>query len=65
MRKNLALIVAGIIFAVVALAHLLRLIFHTEILVSGHTLSFCTSIIAFIVALLFSIWMFLAAKSSR
>lgn len=65
MRKNPPLIVAGIIFVIITIVHLLRIIFHTEIIVSGHSLSFCISIGALIISTLLAIWMFLAASSKQ
>lgn len=63
MNKNIPLIVAGIVFALVALAHLLRLIYGAEITISGHIVSMAGSYLAFIVTLILSIWMFVSTRN--
>jgi len=60
MKKDNALLVAGFVFSLVALAHLLRLILGSEIMVSGYTIPQNVSVIALIVALLLAVWMFKA-----
>lgn len=62
MNKNIPLQVAGVIFGLVALAHLLRLIYHSQVVISGHTLPMEVSYIGFVIALGLSIWMFVASK---
>lgn len=57
-----ALIVAGIIFAIVTLMHLLRLIFKTEVIIGGKIIPMKISIIGFIIPLILSIWMFIASN---
>jgi hypothetical protein len=61
MSKRIALIVAGIIFTLVALIHALRIIYHWKIVIAGHTVPMSASIIALIVTALIALWMFLAA----
>ncbi len=63
MKKDTALVVSGFIFAIVALAHVVRFFLKTEIIISGHVLSMEASLIAFVIAGLLSIWMFMASKS--
>ena len=63
MNKNLPLIVAGIIFTLVALIHLLRIIYHWEIIISGYVIPMSASIIALIITAIVALWMFLAAKN--
>jgi hypothetical protein len=60
MNKNIALKVSGIVFAIVALAHLIRIYYHSHIVVSGYTIPMEVSYIGFIIALVLSIWMFIA-----
>jgi len=62
--KNTALLVAGLIFLLVALAHLLRLVFSVEIMIAGTVIPQNLSIVASIVALILAIWMF-RARSAR
>ncbi len=62
-NKSLALKVAGAIFLVVAIMHLLRLLFKVQIAVAGTNVSLSLSLAAFVVALLLAIWMFKAGKN--
>jgi hypothetical protein len=64
MKKDRALFVAGLIFALIAIIHLLRFLFKTEIMVGGHVISMELSLVGFVIAGLLSIWMFMA-KGSR
>jgi len=61
-NKNLALKVAGVIFLVVALMHLLRLLLKVQINIAGTDVSLSLSFIAFVVAVILAIWMFMASK---
>lgn len=63
-NKKIALIVAGLVFALVALAHLLRLIFNADIMISGRVIPMSVSYIGFLIALILSIWMFKAGGKS-
>lgn len=63
MNKNLALRVAGIVFAFIAFIHLIRIMHQTVITVSGSTIPMSVSYTGFIVTLILSIWMFIASKS--
>lgn len=62
--KNKALFISGIIFAIVAIAHLLRFLFKMEVVIGGYIVPMELSLVAFVVAGLLSIWMFIA-RSSR
>ncbi|KTD18556.1 Uncharacterised protein [Legionella lansingensis] len=62
MNKNIPLMVAGFVFALVAIAHLLRIIFKWEIVASGYVLPMNVSYIGFVVTVLLSLWMFLASR---
>lgn len=65
MKKNPALITAGIIFSLVSLAHLLRIISHAEIRVGEAILPMNISYIGFIITLLLALWMFSASRSNQ
>ncbi|WED42382.1 hypothetical protein [Legionella cardiaca] len=62
MRQRLPLVFSGIIFILFALLHVLRLIFRWEIVIAGHTIPMSVSIVALVVAILLSLWMFAASK---
>jgi hypothetical protein len=49
--------VAGIVFALFALGHLLRLINHAQVTVGTHHISMGVSVVALIIAAGLSIWM--------
>jgi hypothetical protein len=61
--KNLALIVAGIVFSLVALAHLVRIFYHALIVISGHSVSIDVSYYGLIISALLAVWMFAASRS--
>jgi hypothetical protein len=60
MRRS-PLVVAGIIFSIVALMHLLRIIYHWQVLIAGYIIPTSVSIIAFILTIVLALWMFSAA----
>jgi len=60
--KDLALRVAGVVFMVVAIMHLLRLLLRAQIDVGGMNVRSYVSMIGFVVALLMAIWMFKVSK---
>jgi hypothetical protein len=62
MNKNIPLITAGFIFLLVAIAHIVRLYLHIEIIVSGHILPLSVSIFGSILSFILSIWMFLSSR---
>ena len=63
--KNTALKVAGVIFFVVAVMHLLRVILNVEVIIAGYVIPMWWSIFGFIIPLLLSLWMFKSFKSFR
>lgn len=63
MRKA-PLIVAGIIFALIALLHLARLYWQVPIIVNDMPVPLWANSIGFIVAGLLSLWMFCSAKKA-
>jgi hypothetical protein len=62
MDKNVALIVAGVIFVLVSLLHLVRLITKFEITVSKKVLPLWVNVIGLLVAWCLAFWMFAAAR---
>jgi len=60
--KDTALKVAGVIFFLVAMAHLLRLIMKFDIIIAGYALPTWFSILGFVLPLLLSLWMFKSQK---
>lgn len=59
-NQKLALLFAGIIFALVAVAHLLRLTYHTIVFVGPYMVPVWVSLVGFVISLFLSIWMFCA-----
>jgi hypothetical protein len=51
--------VAGIVFALVAIMHLLRLFYKTNIIISGRMIPLWISGVGFIISAILSVWMFL------
>lgn len=64
MNKRMPLIVAGIIFTIVALIHLLRLYNQWEITVAGVVIPMSVSQIGLGVTAVLALWMFIAAKKN-
>ena len=60
--KNMALKVAGTVFLLVAIMHLLRLLLKVQLSVAGNNVRLYMSLIGFVVALLLAMWMFAASK---
>jgi hypothetical protein len=54
------LVVAGIVFALVAILHLLRIIYQVEIIAAGTPISMTVSYVGFVIAALLSLWMFMS-----
>lgn len=63
MSAYYALIVASVVFLIVAIMHLLRIIYRFEIKIAKKTVPIWVNGIAFIVALILSIWLFLVSKT--
>ena len=62
MDKNIALIIAGVFFVLVALLHLVRLITKFEVTVSKRVVPLWVNVIGLLVAGLLALWMFTAAR---
>lgn len=60
--KKAALIVAGVVFGLVALAHLARLLYHFPIIINAIPIPDNANWVGLIVAGLLSYWMFHTAK---
>jgi len=60
--NNTALKVAGVVFLLVAVFHLLRLIFRWEVMIAGVMVPGWVSLIAFLAAMALSVWMFKSLK---
>ncbi|MBP7056437.1 MAG: hypothetical protein KBB52_06270 [Candidatus Omnitrophica bacterium] len=60
--KNIALIVAGMIFLVVSLVHLSRLVLRVEVKVGNFTVPVWLSIICILGPLGLALWMFASAR---
>ena len=61
--KGMPLIIAGIVFSIVALMHLLRLLYQWQIQIAEYTIPMSVSVVALIIAMLLALWMFIAAKN--
>ena len=61
-NKALPLLVSGYVFGIIALAHLLRIIFKSDLIIASVNIPMEVSYIGFVITLLFSIWMFKSAK---
>lgn len=60
--KSFALFIAGCIFGLVSIAHLVRYFTHTDIIVSGYAIPMNVSLYGFVITLLLAIWMFVASR---
>jgi hypothetical protein len=60
--KNMALIVSGVVFLLVAVLHVARLALHIEIMAAGRVLPMGASILGFLFASGMALWMFAAGK---
>jgi flagellar biosynthesis protein FliR len=55
------LVIAGLVFLLVAIGHLLRIIYQLDIIIAGQPISMMVSYVGLVVAALLSAWMFLSA----
>lgn len=60
--QRLPLLVAGCVFALVALVHLWRIIYKIDITFAGQVVSMNVSYIGLVIALILSIWMFVSSS---
>ncbi len=61
---NTALIVAGIIFTLVAIMHLVRLYYKATVVIANIVIPMWVSVVGFIIPLLLAIWMFMTSMNS-
>jgi len=61
MSKNITLIVAGAIFIIVAILHLVRLVMKLRVTIGQTEVPMNMSIVGLIVGFILSAWMFMAA----
>ena len=64
-NKNLALLVAGIIFIIVAAIHATRLVNQTIIFFGAYIVPMWVSKVGFIVAVILASWMFVARSAKK
>ena len=62
MKNAIALRVAGAIFLLVSIMHLLRFILKINVTITDFTVPLWVSIFGFIIALMLSLWMFKSPK---
>ena len=60
--KRAALNVAGVVFLLVAILHLVRVIFQWEVVIANFTVPLWFSVLGFIVPFLLSLWMFKSVR---
>lgn len=65
MMRTAALIVAGLIFAVVAIAHLARYFMDIQIMMGNTIIPMNASLVGFVVATVLSLWMFFSAAKKK
>ena len=58
-----ATLIAAVVLDLIAIAHVLRLVFHTEVLVGGKAVPMWVSAVGFVVAAALSILLFREARS--
>jgi hypothetical protein len=65
LAKSFGLKIAGTIFGMVALLHLLRLVLSVPVFISGWPLPMWMNVIGFIAATLFSLWLWKLAGTKE
>jgi hypothetical protein len=60
--QKISLITSGVVFALLAISHLIRLLYPVEILVNGDRVSFIVSLASGVILALLSVWMFIAVR---
>ena len=63
MDQRIPLIVAGVIFSLVALLHLLRLVNQWQVMIGGQMIPMSLSVMGLIITVVLAIWMFIAASN--
>jgi hypothetical protein len=62
MNKTLPLLIAGIVFGIVAILHALRIYYHLDVMVAGNAIPMNASYGGLIVSAILCIWMFISIK---
>ncbi len=65
MNKNLALVVGGIIFSLVAILHFFRLMHQWQVVIDGQNIPMSLSVVGLIITAILALWMFIAAIGKR
>ena len=60
--QKISLITSGVVFALLAISHLIRWLYPVEILINGDSVSFIVSLSSGVILALLSIWMFIAVR---
>ena len=60
--QKISLITSGVVFALLAISHLIRWLYPVEIMVNGDSVSFIVSLSSGVILALLSIWMFIAVR---
>ena len=60
--QKISLITSGVVFALLAVSHLIRWLSPVEILINGDSISFVVSFSSGLILALLSIWMFIAVR---
>jgi hypothetical protein len=63
MTEKLYLIISGVIFALIGLGHLFRIIFQWSAMVGTWTVPFSISLMAIMIAVVFTFWAFRLFKT--
>lgn len=63
MSAHSALVAAGIVFGIVAIMHVFRLIYKTDVVVAGKPIPMWGSVVGLIVSALLCIWMFMVSNA--
>ena len=60
--QKISLITSGVVFALLAISHLIRWLYPVEILINGDSVAFIVSLSSGFILALLSIWMFIAVR---
>ena len=63
--QKIALITAGLVFALLATSHAIRWLYPVEVLINGKVLPFVVSLSSGIILALMSAWMFFVVKKMK
>ena len=60
--QKISLITSGVVFALLAISHLIRWLYPVEILINGDSVAYIVSLFSGAILALLSIWMFIAVR---